>query len=699
MQAVRRLEVPGGVHGLIHMTWGGAAAALAAVAVSLILAAAGLPSLAVEMRTVCTAPPCGWAQLGPEAAAGLGRLGLTLDAWAVYWVALNGVYVPAFCGVAALLALLRPREPMALLGCVMLAVFGATFSDPAAALSRSDASWVWPFRLWSFVGTAAVMPFFYLFPDGRFAPRWTRWAAVAWVVASGINFLSPPWWEVNTASWFVPLAFGFVLSLAAAQVYRYAWVASPLQRQQIKVVVAGFLAALGSFFGLLVLVVPRTSGSEPGSVLAHLVVESAFPVTQLLIPVSILIAILHYRLWDIDVVLNRALVYAALTACVITAYVVSVGYLSGVFHTTDNLAVSLIATGLVAVVFQPIRERLQRTVNRLMYGERDEPYIVLSRLGQRLEAVLVPQAVPATVVSTVRDALRLPYAALAIQAGDGLAIAAEVGQQVADLLHLPLSYRGEVLGELRLGPRSSGEAWSRADRRLLDDLARQVGVAAHGLRTLADLQRSRERLVLAREEERRRLRSDLHDDLAPALAALALHADAAGELLERDPAAAARLVSGLQTALRHSVAEVRRLAYDLRPPALDDLGLVEAIRDRTAQFSRSGAGLQVRVEVIGDLPPLPAATEVAAYRIIQEALMNVHRHAEASCCHIRLAIIDGLLELEVKDDGMGLSETYPPGIGLRSMRERAAELGGWCRFERVTPHGTRVVARLPVAVA
>jgi signal transduction histidine kinase len=423
------------------------------------------------------------------------------------------------------------------------------------------------------------------------------------------------------------------------------------------------------------------------------------PVISLLfVPVFTFIAILRYRLFDIDVVINRTLVYGALSACVVGIYVLAVVALGTVFQARGNLAISLLATGFVAVLFQPLRSRLQRSVNRLMYGERDDPYAVISRLGKRLEATLAPETVLPTIVGIVREALKLPYAAIALpQDGNDFEIVAASGQEPpADPLVLPLTYGGESVGKLLLAARAPGESFSAADRRLLDGLARHAGVAVHGVRVMADLRRSRERLVLAREEERRRLRRDLHDELAPTLAALGLGAATVGELIPTDPKEAAFANEKLRSAIRATVGDVRRLVYDLRPPALDELGLVEAMRQRASRYGVGAEGFLATVEAPDELPPLPAAVEVACYRIVQEALMNVSRHARASACTLRLACADGrALTIEVTDDGVGLPETPEGGVGLSSMRERAAELGGECEIVRSWPSGTRVFARLP----
>jgi signal transduction histidine kinase len=304
------------------------------------------------------------------------------------------------------------------------------------------------------------------------------------------------------------------------------------------------------------------------------------------------------------------------------------------------------------------------------------------------------------IATTVREALKLPYAAVALPRDGSFEVAAASGQPPADSLRFPLSYQGETVGELLLGARAPDEEFSGADRRLLGDLAHHAGVAVHGVHVMADLRRSRERLVLAREEERRRLRRDLHDELAPTLAALGLAAATVGELIPADPKKAALLNAELQAEIRSTVGEVRRLVYDLRPPTLDELGLADAVRQRAARYNASeeNGGLRITVEA-SELPPeLPAAVEVAAYRIVQEALMNVVRHTRAGACAVRLVCPKGkTLNIEITDDGVGLPESPELGIGLRSMRERTTELGGTCRIESATPAGTRIFARLPLA--
>jgi len=207
-------------------------------------------------------------------------------------------------------------------------------------------------------------------------------------------------------------------------------------------------------------------------------------------------------------------------------------------------------------------------------------------------------------------------------------------------------------------------------------------------------------LVAAREEERRRLRRELHDGLGPTLAAMTLRIDVALELLDRDAAAVMDLLIGLREESQRAIAEIRRVAYDLRPPALDELGLIGAIEECTERFCGAASAveqLDVDLNLPRGLPALPAAIEVAALRIVQEALANVAHHSGARACGVRLEV-GGAVAIEVSDDGEGLPADYRPGVGLHSMRERAAELGGTCAIESRRPRGTRVLAELPLAV-
>jgi signal transduction histidine kinase len=623
-------------------------------------------------------------------------------------VALDIMFAAVYCGIALLIIRHKPSGRLALFVSLALLTFGtAAFPDTMKALSAEHSLWQWPVSLLNFLGFALFALFLYVFPDGRFVPRWTRWVALVW-----ISWQVPQYWfpEFNSfdlnslpsvlavAVWTVALG-----TLVYSQVHRYRHSSNAVQRRQIKWVVLGIFSAAVVYLGMATtLSAFAPAPTSPGRLAALMVGYSLIYLAMLLIPLSIGVAILRYHLFDIDLIINRALVYGALTASVVGLYVLVVGGLGELLQIRGNLIISLIATGLAAVFFQPLGERLQRTVNHLMYGDRDDPYTVISRLGQRLEASLAPDAVLPTAVRSVAEALKLPYVAVEVGMNGVLETAASTGEPEQNPLRMPLVYGGESVGSLILAPRPGEESFSPADRRLLEDLAHQIGASAHAalmtaeaLRLSADLQRSREQLVEAREEERRRLRRDLHDGLGPQLSSQALTVDAVRVLMRRDPDAAEELLLDLKADAQAAVTDIRRLVYELRPPALDDLGLLGALRESAAQYG--AMGLYVSVKAPEELPPLSAAVEVAAYRIAQEALTNVARHAGASTCIVNLEVEDaGALYLEVRDDGRGIGTDRGTGVGLSSMRERADELGGSLVIEPQPERGTRVRATLPL---
>jgi two-component system NarL family sensor kinase len=583
-------------------------------------------------------------------------------------------------------------------------------SLPAGWLWAAVAGWMWPL---SFAGLGFVLV---LFPDGGLpSPRWRplAWAlglsfgaALAWGVVRpepidlsvltvdnplGIGLLervvSEPLERV--VGWVVFLVWAVtILACLLAPFVRWrraGWEA----RQQLKwlALVAAMSAALAVAGFLL-------KATDVAQGLGGLLLVVALTGLGVGIPLAVGVAILRHRLYEIDRIISRSLVYALLTACVIAAYVGLVSVLGGLLSTRASLGVSLVATVVVAVLFEPARRRIQLGVDRLLFGERRNPSAVLARLG-RLEATLAPELVLAGVAQTVASALRLPYAAVELRWPEGTVQAAH-GDPVAEPVVVPLVYQQQPVGRLLVSPRAPNERFTGVERRLLDDLAGQVALVASAVQLTVDLQHARERLVLGREEERRRLHRDLHDGLGPTLAGVVLGLDAVHRALGGDQAAVGQLVDRLKADVQAAVADTRRLVYELRPPALDELGLVAALHKQAASLGLDGQGLQVQVQAPDRLDGLPAAVEVAAYRITLEALTNARRHAQAHRCQVRLALDDGL-GIEVRDDGRGLPADPADGGGLASMRERAAELGGWCQIEPVPNGGTSVRAWLPVA--
>ncbi len=690
---------------------------LTTAALSLKLFVTNLPVYFEHLRSLCADIACETAPTPPPGTEALRKAGLSTGFYAAYYTALDVTVVLVYLAVATLVFWRKSGERIALLGAFTLLLWGFfSVAFTTGAVAEVYPQWGPALEFAQFLGLVSITLFFYLFPDGRFVTSWARWLALVLIVLLMPGYVWPES-AADYREWPALLAGPFLLtwmgSMIALQVYRYRKVSHAVQRQQTKWVVFGVAASFLGFFAFVslpFLVAP--SFHQESSLMGNLLANTGGSIAILLLPVSIGIAILRHRLWDIDIVINRTLVYGALSGILVSLYALIVGGLGALLRIEDNMVLSLLATGLIAVAFAPLRDRLQRGVNRLIYGERDEPYKVLSRLGRHVEETLAPEAVLATIVETVAQALRLPYAAITLRQDDRFAVAAEYGSRGKDLIDLPLVYGSEIVGQLILAWRAPGESFNSADWRLLEDLARQVGVAAHAVRLAAEIRRSnenlqwaREGLVTAREEERRRLRRDLHDGLGPALASESLKVGAIRKLMTRDQAAADALLAELSGDIEATITDIRRLVYDLRPPALDELGLVGAIRERVAQYhcrpaahDRVGCdtNLSIVVDAADSLPVLPAAVEVAAYRIVHEALTNVVRHARARTCCVRLALEGGVFVLEIIDDGVGLLAERRAGVGLLSMRERAEELGGSLSVETVPGGGTRVLARLPL---
>jgi len=676
-----------------------------------------IPVYCAQLFVLCTDPrqECSDGRLRPGNVQALHHLGISLGSYAAYTLAISIVAFSIFLVVGLVLFWRKSDDWMAVFASTVLIIFAGVGGAPASGIWQPDTPLttlllVLATLILGVGGYCGLGLFFSLFPTGRPVPRWAWTLVFLWLVQI-IPWALPPDSPYQILNWPHLLFAGEQLLLwgtsMSVQIYRYTLVSDHVQRQQCKWLIFGFALALLidiPYYGLQGLFPALAAASSP-YLLFYATVRELFLV---FIPLAIGIAILRYRLWDIDIIINRTLVYGTLTLSVIGLYVLVVVGLGTLIQARGNLLLSLLATGLIAMLFQPSRERLQRAVNRLLYGERDDPYKVISRLGQRLEATLEPQAVLPTIVETVTQALKLPYAAISLKQDGEDVIAASSGREATELTRLPLVYQGEHIGDLRLAPRARGETFSSADRALLDDLARQAGIAVHAVRLTTDLQRltqdlqrSRTQLVTAREEERRRLRRDLHDGLGSVLASLNWRSGALRTLLARDPVAADALVVEQQHTIQTAIADIRRLVYDLRPPALDELGLVGAIREQAAKQSAEAVrnslqGLQVEVCAPDHLPALPAAVEVAAYRIVQEALTNVAHHAHAHHCSLRLSCAEELLEIDVTDDGMGLPVEHHVGVGLLSMRERAEELGGRCEVKGFPEGGTWVRASLPL---
>jgi signal transduction histidine kinase len=621
----------------------------------------------------------------------LRTLGLSPQGFAIYLLVLAALFTLIYWLVGATIMWRKVDDPLAVLVAFALLFFGgfASWGPPDPLASALPFGYALAHVLTA-TGRTLLLLMFFLFPDGHFAPRWARAPALLGVAVVAAFSLVPL--EILPA-WLT--AIGIVLSAAAficavlCQVYRYSKCSSTVQREQTKWIVFGIGVAIGAQIlelAALYVIGPRIWLE----MLVNLIVSLAF----LLVPITIGIAILRHQLFNIDTLINRTLVYGSLSVGIVALYALVVGAGSALFQSGAGPVLSLLLTGTIAVAFQPIRAWLQRGVNRLLYGRRDEPYTVLTELGQRLASASAPQDVLPAVVETVAQALKVPYAAIAVGEHRDLVIAAETGVPNSEVLRMPLIQSTAVLGELRVAPRAKGERFSAADVRLLEGVAREASSAVYALQLTSELRQSHMRLITLREEERRRLRRDLHDGVGSALTGIAFKLGATQNLLDRDVAAGAVLLGELKAETQAVIADLRRLVYDLRPPSLDELGLVSALREEIARLPTQE--LHVEFQAPEAALELPAAVEIAAYRIALEALANVIRHAQAGSCLIRLTPSAEMLTLEVLDDGIGLPADFRPGVGVSAMRERAAELGGSCLITIRPTGGVQALVQLPL---
>ncbi len=366
-----------------------------------------------------------------------------------------------------------------------------------------------------------------------------------------------------------------------------------------------------------------------------------------------------------------------------------------------TLGVSLIAAAFALLTTQRVYRWLRTGVNDLVNEHQDDAFALVTKVHSHLASATPPQALLPTIAITIAQTLKLPYVAIETHDTDAFPESAfGIAPPGAVIQHLPLRYQESTIGELHVAARRVGEPFSPSDLKVLGDLAQQVGITLYAAQMTVDLQRSRTRLVTAREEERRRIRRDLHDGLGPTLANFAMRLEQARDSLPPGAEESAALLAVLTAEAQSTIHDVRRLVYQLRPPDLDEYGLVSALREYLHRVSPKGTTITLAAPEA--TPILPAAVEVAAYRIVQEAVNNAVKHARASTITVKLAfpqapVQPSSLWVEISDNGVGLAAGHPAGIGLHSMQERAEELGGTFMIQSGEESGTLVAAQLPIA--
>jgi signal transduction histidine kinase len=681
---------------LIPMRWARVAQVIwfSVFAVNLVLLLVGLPYAHHTRQLPCSyeGHMCLTGQLTTAQYQIAQAEGLSVEAIAFVMTGFGLFELVLMSSVGAILILRKPNE-VAALGIAVLALTCAVGNSDGIGAFRqiSPLSWIVINAVWTinlFLRNIALLAL----PDGHIRPQLLGWIIIPCALCLVyMRLTSLDAMKLETSTLYGTLTNSISLLSVIAAYYRFR--SFPQQRQQMKWILGGALfagayiipfMALGTFFPVL---------GQMNHPLTQTIAISLFILARALLFVALLVAILRYRLFDIDIIIQRTLIYGSLTALVIGIYVVVIGVLSALFQTSGNLLVSLIATGIVAMLFQPLKQFLQNRITRLLFGDRNNPFQVILKLSERLESSAAPGTLLPGIAETIAQVLKLRYVSIALTDGDHFKTDGVFGQPAdgGRITTLPLMYGQETVGQMVIGQGADDRALDAAERQLLDNIAQQTGIAAHAVQLSQALQQSRQQIITAREEERRRLRRDLHDGLGPSLAAHTIKVGTAKLLLESNPQTAAAILSDLETGLADSLTDIRRLVYNLRPPALDQLGLVGALRDFIGQCNGK---TNITLNVTEPIPPLPAAVEVAAYRIVQEAVTNVLRHANAAQCDVNIHLGTDLL-ISIQDNGVGISPDAKHGIGLKSMQERAEELEG--QFELCSTAGcTNIRVLLPL---
>lgn len=546
------------------------------------------------------------------------------------------------------------------------------------------------------LGTVGFFCLAFVFPDGRFVPPWTRWVALVFgvdLLLSSTGLALEGWVPAGVGGAVsAGISVVFLGAVVLAVVHRYRR-SRPDQRRQLRAVGLALLLVTVLFIGggLLQGVLPDSGAAI---LWAEVLVVAALSVGFAVLPLAIAAAVLRSGLWGTPKVLRRALVLAAGGAVLLLGYVTVVAVATAWLGRVGGPIGTSAGAVVVALSVERVRQGVRRWAQRVTLGDRGDAGAAVARLSQRLGAALSPEGTLEAILSSVREAVRSPGAEVV-----GLVSARSGSWQGAEWSCV-LTHQGAEVGLLRVAHRTGSDDFDEIDRRLLTSMTGHVAIAVHAVaqqtaavRLARDLSDSRQRLVRVGEEERRRLRRDLHDGLGPVLAGQVLRLETARDVA--DPDQARELLDRAVAEAVEAVAEIRRVVDGLRPPVLDDAGLEQALR---VQAARMGENVIVRQSSTA-LPDLPAAVSAAAFHIASEAMVNAARHATGATCWAGLDVVEGSLVVTVEDDGPGVSAPPRPGrrgLGMVTMRERAEELGGTLDVEQPSTGGTRVAATLPL---
>lgn len=580
-----------------------------------------------------------------------------------------------------------------------------------------------------FLVLGAILHFGLVFPTpNRFVQRWHHFVPICYfiyplyqlfithVVLSGYFLTNYMALDYEVRVYMAGLSTAFYLIGLSLGLWRAYFSPIQLQRQQLRLVQLGSLISIfASIFLHRMPTLLRFSFSLPNGI---------SPVFDMVFPIAVMIAILRYRLFEINAFINRTLVYTLLTLLIIGAYILIVTGLGGLIDAPQDTRLSLLATSLIALLFQPVRQRAQRAVNYMMYGQRDEPFQLLNEMNQHLVRFHETQDVLNQIVKSIATALKLPAATIFLYLDSSeqdtqpqlmatYPMQLKVNLVQTNLLQLPLVNHDTTIGELWLYTRSAQEKFSSTEQALLRKLLPHISLAVASVRYAHELHKSDERVY----NERRRLQRDLHDSLGPALTTLRLNIDIARGLLKSNTTIAPFKTDEI-TPFRSSTGEVMSVLDDMQQIsqiALDEMRqVVQSAHSKVFQQSL-GDTLSKQIDRLQRASPnhtfyldlcdeirfnrFSSIVEMTAYRIVTEALTNVIKHADATKSIVSLTLLSNvtpkILEIRIEDNGKGLPKNVKNGVGLLSMQARAAECGGTCNILSVV-HGTLVHAQLPI---
>jgi signal transduction histidine kinase len=641
------------------------------------------------------------------------------------WSVFTGIDIAVNIPVPLLGILIASRRPRNPIGWVYLgasfalgvAIFGQLYAihvllvDPGTLPGGHVMAWISVLFL---PVAICLLPFlFLLFPNGRLPSR--RWRPVTWLSAAvlicltfGSGIFAAQIWsnpfagseEATTGSLpqiVVTVFFAAALTYPVTLLLSFASVVARFRRStgEERLQLKWFVAAAA------VVAVSISLGFFSEAVAASV----AASVSLLFMDIAIALAVLKYRLYDIDVLIGKTIVYGVLAAFITAVYVVLVVVIGAFIGVTEGL--SLLATAIVAVAFQPIRQRAQRVANRLVYGERATPYEVLSEFSEHVGEAYAGEDILLRMARLLAEGTRASTAMVWLRIGSEIRPAAtwpsngappaprhldddEVPEFDNASVSVPVRHHGELLGVLTL-VKPPNEALSPVEQKLVTDLAAQAGLVLRNSRLIEDLRASRQRLVTAQDEERRRLERNLHDGAQQQLVALAVKARLAFALVGKEPAKELEMLGDLQKGLRDALETLRDLARGIYPPLLADKGLASALE---AQSRKAAMPVKVETDAIGRYSQ---EFEAAVYFCVLEALQNASKYADASDVAVRLWQENGDLLFSVVDDGRGFDqETTPLGAGLQNMTDRLAALGGALDIRSRPGGGTSVSGWIPL---